>query len=275
MTQAGHISSLNGILSGNLSCRCLPRNTAYAAVIALLIVVSGCAVPETLQLDEGTFITSEVEKEIFFERYAEKNQTLNAISGRASVQVSEPGRTERANIRFRSDRLHSLLLISNNLGIEGGRIYSDPDSVIVYNRIEEVAHKMSHEEAAWFYLNGIGAMNLIRMLHPITAPEQIDAIYESDDFFLIRTNHGDRHFVSREQMSLRRTERPTHHPQAYSTFSFDNYAEIEGHRLPRRIQILSTDETSNIFLVIRALEVNPTELEFDPGIPGDVALIRL
>ncbi len=253
-----------------LSCK-----SQYAAVIALLVILSGCAPSEILQLETGTFVPSEIEKQLFYERYAEKNNTLSAISGRAAVQISEPGHTERANIRFRSDRNQSLLLISNNLGIEGGRIYSDPDSVIIYNRIEEVAHKMSHEDAAWFYLNGIGAMNLIRMLHPITEPGEIEDIYESDDYYLVFTRHGEQHYISRDRMTLRRTERRTHHPEAYSTFNFDNFAEIEGFRLPRRIQILSSDEKSNIFLVIRALEVNPSELEFDPGIPGDIELIRL
>ncbi len=251
---------------------CKPLQTA---VVTLFVILSGCAPPEILQLETGTFAPSEIEKELFFERYAEVNHSLNTISGRAGVQISEPGHTERANIRFRSDRNHSLLLVSNNLGIEGGRIYSDPDSVIIYNRIEEVAHKMSHEDASWFYLNGIGAMNLIRMLHPITEPGEIEDIYESEDFFLVFTRHGEQHYLSRDRMILRRTERRTHHPEAYSTFNFDNFAEIEGFRLPRRIQILSSDEKSNIFLAIRALEVNPSELEFDPGIPGDVDLIRL
>ena len=251
------------------------REPLYAAVIVFLVIISGCATPEILQLETGTFTPSEIEKETFFGQFAEENRILNTISGRASVQVSEPGHTERASVRFRSDRNQSLLLISNNLGIEGGRIYSDPDSVIVYNRIEDVAHIMSHEDAAWFYLNGIGAMNLIRLLHPLTESGQIEDIYESEDFYLVHTYFGERHFISRDRMTLRRTERRTHHPEAYSTFNFDNFAEIEGYRLPRRIQILSSDEKSNIFLVIRALEVNPSELEFDPGIPGDVELIRL
>jgi len=203
------------------------------------------------------------------------NLVPQAVSGRASVQVSEPGHTERANVHFRSDRYESLLLIRTSLGIEGGRIYSNPDSVIVYNRIDEVAHKMSHEDAAWFYLNGIGAMNLLRMLYPLTGPEQIEAIYESGEYFLVETLYGDRHILGRDRLVLRRTERSTLHPEAYSTFQFDNHAEVDGHRLPRRIQILSYDEKSNIFLVIRSLEINPSDLEFDPEIPDNIDIIRL
>ena len=252
-----------------------PALSALAGLFFLLLLLTACSVPETLQLEEGAFVPSEIGKEVFFEQYAEKNLIPRAVSGRASVQVSEPGHTERANVHFRSDRYESLLLIRTSLGIEGGRIYSNPDSVIVYNRIDEVAHKMSHEDAAWFYLNGIGAMNLLRMLYPLTGPEQIEAIYESGEYFLVETLYGDRHILGRDRLVLRRTERSTLHPEAYSTFQFDNHAEVDGHRLPRRIQILSYDEKSNIFLVIRSLEINPSDLEFDPEIPDNIDIIRL
>ncbi len=247
----------------------------FYPIAVMLVLLAACSVTEPLQVDDVAFVPSEVGKEAFFEEYASHNLIPRALSGRASVQVSEPGHTERANVRFRSDRSQSLLLISNNLGIEGGRIYSDPDSVIVYNRIDQVAHKMSHEDAAWFYLNGIGAMNLIRMLHPFTAPDQIGAIFESDDFFLVETQNGERHLLGRDRLVLRRTERLDVHPEAYSTFHFDNHAELDGYHLPRRIRILSYDGNSNIFLVIRALEVNPADLDFDPGVPDNIDIIRL
>ena len=244
-------------------------------VILLLFLFSACSTPGTLQLEEGAFVPSGIGKEVFFGQYAENNLVPQAVSGRASVQVSEPGHTERANVHFRSDRYQSLLLIRTSLGIEGGRIYSNPDSVIVYNRIDEVAHKMSHYDASWFYLNGIGAMNLLSMLYPLTGPEQIEAIYETDEYFLVETRYGDRHILDRERLLLRRTERNALHPEAYSTFEFGNHAELDGHRLPRRIQILSYDEKSNIFLVIRSLEINPSDLEFDPGIPDNIDIIRI
>ncbi len=241
----------------------------------MLAFLAACSVTEPLQVDDMAFVPSEMDAEAFFEEYAAQNVIPQALSGRASVQVSEPGQTDRASVQFRSDRYQSLLLISNNLGIEGGRIHSDPDSVVVYNRIEKVAHKMSHEDAAWFYLNGIGAMNLIRMLHPFTGPEQIGAIFESDEFFLVETAAGERHLLSREGLVLRRTERLDVHPEAYSTFEFENHAELDGYRLPRRIRILSYDGKSNIFLVIRSLETNPSGLDFDPGIPDDIEIIRI
>ena len=250
-------------------------NVFLGLFVMVLLLLPACGTPGALQLEEGEFVPSEIGKEVFFEQYAGENPVPRALSGRASVQVSEPGHTERANVHFRSDRYESLLLVRTSLGIEGGRIYSNPDSVIIYNRIDEVAHKMSHYDAAWFYLNGIGAMNLLSMLYPLAGPHQIEAIYETGEHFLIETTYGDRHILDRERLLLRRTERSTLHPEAYSTFHFENHAELEGHRLPRRIQILSYDEKSNIFLVIRSLEINPSDLEFDPEIPDNIDIIRL
>ncbi|MDG5766782.1 DUF4292 domain-containing protein [Balneolales bacterium ANBcel1] len=241
----------------------------------LALVLASCAPPEILRLEPGTFERSEIEKEDFFNEYIASGDTLYAISGRASAQVSEPGHSERLTVRFRSNRDYSLLSLRNNLGIEGGRIYSDPDSVIIFNRLEDVAHKMSHDTAAWFYLNGIGAINLIRILHPVTGPDQIAGLFENPDYYLVETTEGGRHYIDREHRQLRRTELHSRRPEEYSTFHFENYTEIDGHRLPARIQILSYDEKSNIFFVIRSLEINPSDLDFDIAIPQDIEIIRL
>lgn len=255
-----------------------PRATCLANCLlgaALLLLAVSCAPREVLELEKGTFEPSGLETEAFYNEYTGQIRTLTALRGRANVQVSEPGGTERLTIRFLSDRNESLITLRNNLGIEGGRIYSDPDSVIIYNRLEEVAHKMSHSDAAHFYLNGITAMNLIRILHPIPDKDVISRILENDAFYLVETRYGERHYFRREDMALHLTERDTDHPDAYNAFYFENHAEIEGHILPRRLRILSSDEKSNIFLVIRSLEINPEELVFDPEIPGDIEIVRL
>ncbi len=251
------------------------RTAHFIVPLLIMVALSSCAPPEPIMLETGTFEPSEMDKELFYDRYAETRQNLHSLNGRASVQVSEPGNTERLTVTFRSDRSESLLLIRNNLGMEGGRIYSNPDSVIIYNRLENQVHKMSHDDAAWFYLNGITALNLIRILHPITDPDDITALHENDEFFLVETANGERHYVERAHYRLMRSEREVFQPEAYSTFLFDNHAEINGLQMPGRIQILSSDEKSNIFFVIRSLDVNPATLDFDPEIPDDLDIRRL
>ena len=258
-----------------LPCTAHPTALTYSLLVTVLALAAACSAPEPLYPEKGIFGPSEFDATTFFEYYSSHIQLLSAVSGQAAVQVSEPGNTERLTVRFQSDRARSLLLLRNNLGIEGGRIYSGPDSVIIYNRLEQEAHKMSHDDAAWFYLNGVTALNLIQILYPVTGPEHISRILENDRFFLVEERNGDRHFIDRERMVIIQTERQVHQPDAYNTFLFENHAEIEGFHLPRRIRILSSDRKSSIFLVIRALDVNPSELNFDPGIPDDIELIRL
>lgn len=250
---------------------------AFPSIIwmVLLLIAAACSPPEMVRVDPGVFEPSPINKVEFFEKYSAGNSTITSLDGRANVQVSEPGNSERLSVSFRSDREQSLLTLRNNLNIEGGRIYSDPDSVIIYNRLEETAHKMSHADASWYYLNGIAAINLLQILHPITHPDQISGIFENEAYYLVETHRDERHYIEREHMVLRRTDRTVYHQEAYSTFEFDNYADIAGFQVPRRIRILSYDEKSNIFFVIRALEINPSELEFDPNIPGDIEIIRL
>lgn len=241
----------------------------------MLALLAACSATGSLPVDEMGFVPSEMEAVAFFEAYTTRNIIPRTLSGRATVQVSEPGQSERVSVQFRSDHSQSLLLVSNNLGMEGGRIHSDPDSVTVYNRIEKVAHRMSRDDAARFYLNGIGAMNLIRILYPFNGPSEIAGIYENDDYFLVETIPGERHLLSRDSMLLRRTERRNVSPEAYHTFEFTNHAEREGYRLPRRIRIVSYDGKSHIFLVIRSLQTDPADLDFDPGIPDNIEFIRI
>lgn len=249
------------------------HNSVKIILCAAFLV--SCAPAELLRLETGTFHPSTIDKEVFFHSLMEKSPRLKSISGRASVQVSEPGLSERLIVTFRSDWNQSLLILRNTLGMEGGRIYSDPDSVLIVNRLESLVYKMSRPDAATWYLNGIAAMNLIEVLQPVQSVSTIDRIYENEAFYLVETTSSELHYFDRSSLLLYQTEIPVHDSRAYHTFRYEGHIEMEGFYLPRRVRILSKDEKSNIFMVIRALELNPDHLDFDPAIPEDLEIIRI
>ncbi|MDI6401884.1 DUF4292 domain-containing protein [Balneolaceae bacterium ANBcel3] len=258
-------------------CKRVPVQWAWRVLLLtpfILLFVS-CSAPRSIQFEEESLVPADIDAEVFFDKYAEKSRAVDGVSGRANAQVNEPGVSERATISFQSSRSHSVLSIRNNLGMEGGRIYSNPDSVIIYNRIEKTAHKMSQEEASSHFLNGITAMNILAILHPIEHASDINAIYSNDFYYLVETKNGFRHLIEKEGLVLRRSERTSDTAHAYSTFIFESFATVDGIQLPRRIQILSSDEKSNIFLFIRAFEINPSAMNFEPDIPEDTEIIRI
>lgn len=199
---------------------------------------------------------------------------VHALRGRAAARVSMPGSSEQATLRFTSDPQQSLLSFRNNLGIEGGRIYADTDSVLIYDRIEKTAQKMSLEASRYALLNGFTAFNIITLLFPDIQTRPEPQVFEDAERWVILTAAGRQYEIGKENGLLSRVRNPAADPMAYNQFIFSEYATIDGIQLPRRIQILSNDEESSIFLIVQALEINPEEPDFDPEIPDDITIER-
>ena len=199
---------------------------------------------------------------------------IETLSGRASARISQPGQQEQATVHFTSSRTESLLALRNNLGIEGGRIYADTDSVTMYDRIERQAWRMSAERARFELLQGFAAFNLLEFLLPELAPADIRGVYESSSEWVLRLHDGRYLLFDKNSLRLTRLIKPVEFPVEYSQFVFTHHAGIQGYTLPRRIQILSEDGKASIFLLIQALELNPANPSFDIGIPSDIPVIR-
>lgn len=259
---------------------------AYAAegfwtlltVLCLSFVLAAACSPAEMvrdtEMDESFHASDRTTGELISELDNYRNG-ITALKGRARTQLSSPGESERATVSFSSTREKSLLEIRNQLGIEGGRILSNPDSVLIYNRMENYAQKMDRQMAAHYYLSGITALNLVDILHPSRERLAEARVLESRNHYMLVTPDEYRYYFDRDDLILKRTEYPVQDPEAFSTFLFEDYVEVDGAHVPRRIQILSSDEKTSIFLMIRSLEVNPDELTFDIDIPDDITIERL
>ena len=248
--------------------------TMPVLLLILLLALAGCA-PSSMVVDDREYRLAERDAAELLEQMPNYSPQLQAVDGSARAQVSRPGESERVTVYFSSSREASLLRIRNQLGIEGGRVLSREDSVTLYNRIEETVHRFSKEVAAHHYLSGITALNLVEILNPEILPGQTTRVFENDDQYLLVMADGTRYFLNKAGLILERVEYPALTPEAFSIFIFQHHASINGYRLPRRIQILSSDEKSNIFLLIQSLEVNPSELNFDMGMPEDITIERI
>lgn len=200
---------------------------------------------------------------------------VESLRGRAAARVSMPGSSEQATLEFTSSREESLLRFRNNLGIEGGRIYADADSVLIYDRLDKTAQKMSIERSRYALLNGFTAFNVVTILFPEIQTNPPPDVYEDEQRWVLATKDGRHYEVSKDSALLTRVWNPADDPLAYNQFIFSSHAEMQGVVLPRRIQILSKDEESSIFLTVRALELNPEAPDFDLGLPGDIPIERL
>lgn len=241
----------------------------------MVMVLSACS-PRIAEFQPiGDFEPSQATAEEVMSSLVLDYEQVDALTGRANARISRPDYSEQATLLFTSDRSQSLLAIRNNLGIEGGRIYADVDSVTMYDRIEGEAWRMSTEDSHLLLLKGLTAFNLLEFLLPAFSAANVSTIYESEDQWLLGLLNGNQLYFDKSSGLLKRIFQPATAPDAYNHFIFSNHARLEGVMLPRRIQILSNDEKSTIFLLIRALELNPSVPSFDIGIPDDIPIVRI
>lgn len=242
--------------------------------IGLLLGLSACSPRLMIPDTPADFSPSTVSADSLLELLQTDFADIDALSGRASARISQPGQQEQATVHFTSSRSESLLALRNNLGIEGGRIYADTDSVTMYDRIERKAWRMSAGRARFELLQGFAAFNLLEFLLPELSPGDIRGVYESSAEWVLRLHDGRYLLFSKDSLHLTRLIKPAGSPVEYSQFLFSHHASIQGYSLPRRIQILSEDGRASIFLLIQALELNPQNTSFDIGIPSDIPIVR-
>ena len=252
------------------------RKIGYSILLILsgMLVLSACTPRVASIISEEGFVTSDADPAAIISGIPFYNAEIHTIDGRARARVSGPDYSDQATVSFTSDRQQSLLAIRNNLGIEGGRIYTDRDSVIIYDRIEQYAWKMSVEKSQEILLNGFAAFNLLDFLIPEIHAGQVERVYQNDELWLLVLDDNRRFFIERRSGKITGITIPASNPSAFNRFLFSAHAGISGVDLPRRIQILSNDEKSNIFLLLQSLETNPSNPSFEINIPDGTPIER-
>jgi hypothetical protein len=200
---------------------------------------------------------------------------INAVEGRGRAIVSEPGNSERFNIDFASDTTFSLLTIKNRLGIEGGAMLVDPDSILMYFKVGKIAQKVSITDGRLTSLNELASINLIDLLHFKLSEESVLEAYEADDHYLLRltTDGGAR--IGKSSNLVEEVTQPFSAGLPYSNIIYENYGELDGYRLPRKITIFSADGESKVVFQVRSLNLNSRSLDLTLDIPSDIIIDRL
>lgn len=246
----------------------------YVSFIIVLFLISCASGKKITDTREDAFVVSETPVSEVLNRMQVSPIPVHAIEGRARSQASGPDYSERATVQFLSNREQSMLIIRNQLGIEGGRILSDRDSVLIYDPIERKAWKMSINTADRVLLNGFSAFNILDFLIPEITEDSVEVVLENNGLWKILLNDGSELIVNQANGTLQSFYTPSDAPQTFNRFVFSNHATLSGIVLPRRIQILSNDYKSNIFMHIQDLTLNPVQPVFDLNIPSNISIER-
>ncbi len=257
----------------NLNCM-----RGHVAALAVAMLMSSCAGSKKLATNPAVPLTDEFQPSgtpaSDLVLHLGENE-LQGVQGRARVQFSTPGSSERGIAEFRADKTNMLVSIRNNLGIEGGNVLVNSDSVLLYYSLDKVAWKFSIED--YETMSDISLklpLNLLAVLKPIVREDDITSVQENASSFLLTLMDGSELIIDRESRLPSLVRYKTDIPDRFSEFTYESYSRLDGISLPRRIQAFTNDRTNRIRFDVIELQVNPPNLQFSLNIPNGVPIFR-
>lgn len=224
------------------------------------ILLMSCA-PKPIVLNEGSFEYSRKSGSEVLGTLFPDSAYADGIQGTARIQASSPDFTERGAMDFITDRTRSYATLRNTLGIEGYRILIEPDSTTVFNRIDRIAQRFPTDEALF-------SIPLLEILNPDFRQKTVQRLYENETYWYFRFSDGSGVIVTKRSGLLKRYD------AIGATFLYEDVRPVQGVPMARRIQWLSADKKSNIFLNIQAVDINPSSMEFDLVLPAGTRIQR-
>ncbi len=188
--------------------------------------------------------------------------------------VSEPGNSDRVTIDFEANRQLSLLTIQNRIGIEGGQMLVDQDSILIYNRLDKEAQKISIYDARMTSLNELTSINILDLINFTVSAEEVSSVLESNNSYQLRLKDGSQVFVNKENGWVEQVIQNRRGSAPYSEIIYESYGKLEGFDLPRKITIFSSDGGSRVVFLVRSLNVNPGNLKLTIDIPESIKIER-
>jgi hypothetical protein len=247
--------------------------TLFSLFAATLFILSACGTTSPVagieEMEPSSLTPEELTSAI-----PDYSEDLKTLQGTGRAIVSEPGSSERVTLQFYTDRDQSLITVRTSVGIEGGQILADRDSLLIYNRVDGYAEQVSLEQSNLTSIGSLASLNMLDMFNFTLPLEDIDQIYEDRNFYLAILNDGTQVTISKSDGLIKRVVR-TRGNAAYGKIEYEGYARIEGFYLPRKITILSTDGRSQATFLVQRLEVNSTLPPLQIDLPDDIPIYRL
>lgn len=256
------------------------RNPAARSVFVLLMLlfITSCRTSREVasEPDPKAFTESDMAVSRLIQKIPDYSTTLTAIRGKGKAIVSEPGTTDRVTVLFASNKKKSLVTVKNGIGVEGGQILSDGDSLLIYNKIDKYARRVSIRDGDLHRINNLASLNILDLINFTVEAGQIEQIKENanENLYLLLLSNGGKIYVDRDTGFVQEVEQPLSAGLPYSRIVYDAYSKIEGFMLPRRITIFSADKVSKVNLLVQSLDINPELDDLEIDLPENITLYR-
>ncbi|MGK7369908.1 MAG: DUF4292 domain-containing protein [Candidatus Halalkalibacterium sp. M3_1C_030] len=242
------------------------KNRFLYLLSLLVIITAACSTSKETVNDSG-FTDTGIEARNITSELPDYSGSLSTLKGKGKAIVSEPGTTDRVTIYFSSNRDKSLVTVKNGIGIEGGKLLTDGDSLLVYNKIDKFARKISIKDGSLNRINNLASLNILDIINFTVDSSQVAQVFENEELYRLMLNSGARIFVDKGTGLIIQVEQPRSSNLPYSRIEYEAYSEIKGFMLPRRITIFSADKNSKVNLLVQSLDINPELEELEIELP--------
>lgn len=242
-------------------------------IISLLLLVSCRTVHPAASAGEIPVPLTEAADEILH-NIPDYSASLHSAKGKARAIISEPGNNERVTLHFDTDKNLSLLTVKNRIGIEGGKLLVDRDSILIYNKTEQFAQKISVQDSRMTGINELASANFLDLLNFKLNKDSIKSAMQTSAEYIFILNNKGTVYVDKKNSLVTKVVQPPASGLPYSEIQYSSYNTIEGFKLPGKIAIFSNDRQSKINLQLLDLKTNPQALELTLTIPKDLTIER-
>lgn len=246
---------------------------SYLILGSVLLFVS-CTSANKLT-DEESLYSVKIPLHEIVDKIPNYSGKLVAVKGKGRAIVSEPGSSDQITIDFESDTTLSLLTFKNRIGITGGSMLVDADSILIYNKIDKYAQKVSVQDGRMTNLNELASVNLLDLMNFKIEIKDVEKILQSDTEYVLGFYNKGIARINKKTGTVSYVEQARSSGLPYSSLNYESYGSIDGYTLPRKITILSADRNSQVVFQVRSLKVNSNDLDLKIDIPNDVTIERL
>lgn len=243
--------------------------------VILIPLLISCTGSKTLVEPATEYVKSSADIKNILQELPDYSNTLLGAKGKGRAIVSEPGSSDHVTVYFESNRKTSLLTFKNRLGIEGGAILVEQDSMLIYYKTEKIAQKASVRDGRLTSLNELASVNLLDLLNFTLSEDEVLEVWESEKDYLLRLLNNGGVTVSKSEHVITSVKQPYSSGLPYSQIIYENYGTLDGYLVPRKITIFSIDGNSKVVFQVRTLVLNPEHLNPTLTIPSNILIERL